>query len=73
MKTDAVHMHGIHQTDAFFHPAFFDQPFNCSGDVDEPASVRNFKPKMLGQAFHVAGMPKAEFTGNEEFIGRFDN
>jgi hypothetical protein len=57
-------MHGIHQTNALFDPAFSDQFLNRNGDVDESPAIRDFKPKMLGERFHVPYMPLRTRSAN---------
>ena len=46
-------VHGVDQTKAFAHAALIDEFLDLRRDVDEAASVRNFKPKMFGERFHV--------------------
>ena len=42
-------VHGIHQTKAFHYAAPMDEFLDLRRDVDEPASIWNFKPKMFSE------------------------
>ena len=42
-------VHGVDQAQAFAHAALINQFLNLRCDVDEPASIRNFKPKMFSE------------------------
>ena len=46
-------MHGIDQTKTFHHAAPLNQSLDLRCDVDEPASIRHFEPKMFSERFHV--------------------
>src|SRR5579871_4622305 len=45
-------VHRVHEAKAFLHPAFLDEFLDGIRDVDKPAPVRHFKPKMFRQRFH---------------------
>ena len=40
-------MHRVHQTKAFSHTALLNELLDFRCDVDEPAPVRHFEPKMF--------------------------
>ena len=42
-------MHGVDQTKAFGHAATMDEFLDLGRDIDEPASIRYFKPRMFGE------------------------
>ena len=42
-------VHGVDQTKAFSHAATMDEFLDLGRDIDEPASIRYFKPKMFGE------------------------
>ena len=42
-------VHGVDQTQAFGHAAPVNEFLDLGRDIDEPASIRYFKPKMLGE------------------------
>ena len=45
-------VHGVDQTKAFGHAALVNELLDLGCDVDEPASSRNFEPKMFSERFH---------------------
>ena len=49
-------MHGVHQTKTFSHTAPLNQFINFWCDVDEPASIRHFEPKMFCERFQWPGL-----------------
>ena len=51
------YMHGIHQTDALFDSAFLHQSLDGTGNVNEPPAIRDFKPKIFRERFHMDWMP----------------
>jgi hypothetical protein len=42
-------VHGVHQTQTLLYAAPVNDFLNLRRDVDEPASIRYFKPKMFGE------------------------
>jgi hypothetical protein len=44
-------MHGVDQTKALGHAALVDRLLDIRCDVDEPASIRYFEPKMFSERF----------------------
>lgn len=42
-------VHGVHQTKTLYHAALVNKFLNLRRDVDEPASIRYFKPKMFSE------------------------
>ena len=46
-------VHGVDQTKAFGHAALVNEFLDFRCDVDEPASVRHFEPKMFSDRFHT--------------------
>src|SRR6185369_8350144 len=45
-------MHRVHQTKAFSYTAPLNELLDVRCDVDEPASIRHFEPKMFCERFH---------------------
>ena len=45
-------VHCVDQTKAFSHTALVNEFLDLGCDVDEPASVRHFEPKMFSERFH---------------------
>ena len=45
-------VHGVDQTKAFGHTALVNEFLDLGCDVDEPASIRHFEPKMFSERFH---------------------
>ena len=45
-------MHGVDQTKAFHHAAPMNEFLDLRCDIDEPASIRHFEPKMFSERFH---------------------
>ncbi len=45
-------VHGIDQTQPFFHTAFLDKVFDFRGYVDEFSSTFCLEKEMLGERFH---------------------
>jgi hypothetical protein len=44
-------MHGVDKTKAFSHAAPMNKFLDLRRDIDEPASIRNFEPKMFSERF----------------------
>ena len=44
-------MHRVHQTKTFSHTASLNQFLNFRCDIDEPAAIRHFEPKMFRERF----------------------
>jgi hypothetical protein len=44
-------VHRVHQTKPFGHTASVNKLFDFRRDVDEPASIRHFEPKMFCERF----------------------
>lgn len=44
-------VHGVDQTKAFGHATLVNEFLNLGCDVDEPASIRHFEPKMFSERF----------------------
>jgi len=42
-------VHGVHQTKTFHYVASVDEFLDLRCDIDEPASIRHFKPKMFSE------------------------
>ena len=45
-------VHGVDQTKALHYAASVNKFLDLRRDIDEPASIRNFKPKMFSERFH---------------------
>jgi hypothetical protein len=45
-------VHGVDQTKAFHYAAPVNEFLDLRRDVDEPASIRYFEPKMFSERFH---------------------
>ncbi len=45
-------VHGVDQTKALHYAAPMNEFLDLRRDIDEPASIRNFKPKMFSERFH---------------------
>jgi len=45
-------VHGVDQTKTFGHAAPVNEFLDLRCDVDEPASIRYFEPKMFSERFH---------------------
>jgi hypothetical protein len=46
-------VHGVHQTKTFHYAAAVNELLDLRRDVDEPASIRYFEPKMFCERFHI--------------------
>ena len=45
-------VHGVDQAKAFGHAALVNEFLDLRCNVDEPASIRHFEPKMFSERFH---------------------
>ena len=45
-------VHGVDQAKAFGHAALVNEFLDLRCNVDEPASIRDFEPKMFSERFH---------------------
>src|SRR5258707_14336033 len=46
-------VHRVDQTKAFHYAASVNEFLDLRCDIDEPASIRHFKPKMFSERFHI--------------------
>ena len=61
-------MHGVHQTKILPYAAPINESLDLRGDVDEPASIRYFEPKMFSERLQWSDSLRKASAGRERLL-----